>query len=329
MANKYISALITKYFNNNLPLDIQSEFHKWFINSGSSLEKKEVMFELWENCPSQKNSLTEKELKRVHLRIHNWEKSTKSSLYLQIIRAACILLLPVLGFLSGLFLNEGKAPVVMEADLIECFVPYGERKQILLSDGSKVWLNAGSMLIYEKDFIGNTRSMFLSGEANFTVAHNPDKPFIVKTMYMDVEALGTVFNVQSYQEDENCITTLESGKVKINTKQLDGDPIILTPNEQLIYNRVSGTYVTQKVRSEKASQWKQGFLVFQSSSFDDMVTILERRFGIKINYDQRQFKGRSFTVKFSPEEDLNRVLDVLQGIVKMKYKIENGTVYIM
>lgn len=325
---KIIAVLIRKFYENSLPQEILSRFQYWYVQSDSAYEKKAVMEELWKEENAGQNTFTDQELKIIKKRIHTYDKGLLKRQYQWIIRVAAILLLPLLGAVSVYFMKK-ETVYFVEPELVECVVPYGERKHIILPDNSEVWLNSGSFLIYEKEFAGNTRSIFLNGEANFSVTSDPDKPFIVKTAHMDVEALGTVFNVQSYAESELSIATLEERKVRVNPKQDDISPVILSPNQQLIYNRISKTVITQPADATKLSQWKKGFMIFQSDSFDSIVKTLERRFGVRINYKPKKFAGRNFTIRFSPEEDIDEVLNVLKDLVHFKYKKEGDSIEIV
>jgi len=323
-----VPVLIRKFYENDLPPEIQFRFRSWYIDSEATYEKKAVAEELWDKENSGQNLLTQQELKKVKRRIHQYEKRVGNKKNFWFMRAAVIILLPLLGFLSASLLKK-ETVLFIEPELVEYVVPYGEREHIILPDGSEVWLNAGSFMIYEKGFAGTIRSVYLNGEANFSVTSDPDKPFIVKTAYIDVEALGTVFNVQSYADAEISTATLEEGIVRVNPKQEDIAPVILSPNQQLIYNRTSKTFTTQLANAAKLSQWKKGFIVFQNSSFDFIVKSLERQFNVRINYKSEKYAERNFTIKFSPDESLDEVLNILKDLVHFKYKKEDGTIYIL
>jgi ferric-dicitrate binding protein FerR (iron transport regulator) len=298
--------------------------------------KQKVVQQIWENCTTKNNQQipyeqTSQELKRIRKRIRAYENSRHRHhipLYQQILRAAAVLLLPVLSATITYHLKRDTV-IVREPEFVEYFAPLGERKHIILSDGSEVWVNSGSLLISEKEFSGATRTLFLNGEANFSVTPDPNKPFIVKTEYMDITAVGTIFNVQSYPDAGKIVATLESGKVKINAKRT-GTPseIILSPNEQLIYDRATDELVTQKVAAEKSTRWIQGFLVFQSNTFDEIIKVIERKFRISVHYDPNKYKGRIFTIRFSPDEDVHQVFDILKDLGGFQYTIKDGTVYI-
>ena len=141
-------------------------------------------------------------------------------------RAAAILLIPVLGFLFYT-LSEKKSISTQYAaaavDSLEIIAPIGSRTVVQLSDGSTVHLNYGSKIKYPQFFSGETREIELEGEGFFEVAHNPEKPFIVKIRTLNVKALGTAFNVLAYSDDDVIETTLLNGKVVLEKNEQNGE----------------------------------------------------------------------------------------------------------
>lgn len=329
MANKTIHTLISKFFGNDLPEAVRYVFGKWFVGGTHQQEKEEAMLELWEQVPAEADGRTIQELNKLHDRIQiNSRPAIRQSIYRRMVRVAAILLLPLIGAASAYLIMQHE-PNVLEPAWTECFVPNGERKQITLSDGSEVWLNSGSLLVYSAKFEGSQRSVYLNGEASFRVAKDPEKPFIVKTGHMEVEALGTVFNVEAYSDSELTIATLEEGKVRVDTDMEKGEPIILRPDEQVVYNNQLKTISKVIVDAGKVLQWKHGYLTFQGASFDYIVKTIERRFDVTINYETGKFAGRSFTMKFRPDEGLNQVLDILKEMVNgLNYRIKDNIIYI-
>jgi ferric-dicitrate binding protein FerR (iron transport regulator) len=328
MRNKYLPFLIKSFFESDAPEEVQRKFHQWFMESESQPEKREAMRELWDDCSPGSDAQTLPALREVKKRIRRYENNRRLSPYRRFLRAASVFLLPALSASLAYYLKPADS-VVREPEFVEYFVPVGERKHIILADGSEVWANAGSLLITDKDFAGPSRTLFLNGEANFSVAPNPDKPFIVKTEYMDITALGTTFNVQSYPDAGKTVTTLESGKVKISAKHADMQSVvILSPNEQLIYDRATEELITRKVSADAHTRWIQGFLVFQGNTFDELIKGVERKFKIKVLYDPGKYKGRTFTVRFSPDEDVSQVFNILKDVGGFRYKLEGDLVHI-
>jgi ferric-dicitrate binding protein FerR (iron transport regulator) len=213
---------------------------------------------------------------------------------------------------------------------VECFVPNGGRKQITLPDGSVVWLNAGSLLVYPDAFNAGSRTVFLSGEGRFTVTKDESKPFIVKTNYIDVEVLGTVFNLQAYPGSDKTTTILETGKVRINDRSGLQIPVILQPNEQLVYNHMTHSFRKSNVDAAHIYSWTDGYLVFQQENLKNIIQSLERRYNVKINYSDSKFADMTFTVRFHSGETLEEALEILKQIgVNFKYKIIDHDVYII
>lgn len=325
MEKNYTARLIRTFFESNISKEAKTTFQRWFINNEAFEEKQSIMKQLWNEIDACPNETTYRELIRLKKRIRAYDQ-TKQPLYIQFLKITAIVLFLLIGAFSAYFLKK-ESVIILEPQLTEHFVPYGEREQIILPDSSEVWLNAGSVLLYEKEFKGATRSVYLIGEASFTIKKDIH-PFIVKTKEINVEVLGTVFNVQSYMNDVYSITTLEEGKVKINTNEIENEPIFLLPNEQLIFNKNSKSIKKKSVEATKQSLWKQGYLFFQSSDFNYMMNTIERRFNVKINYSPEKFKDRSFTVKFSSDEDLNQIFELLKKVCGFEYKIRDNVIYI-
>ena len=197
MGKRNIHILIEKFFENDLSPEIQKKFHAWLLDRNFQEEKEKAMVTLWEEKSAVANESTFQELSRLHKRIEASDRMLHKPIGLYIKRIAAILLLPLLGAFGTYYYLTKVNPVVEEAQLKECFVANGEQKQVKLPDGTKVWLNSGSLLVYDKHFRGKRRLLFLNGEARFQVAKDPAKPFLVKTAHMTVKALGTVFNLNA------------------------------------------------------------------------------------------------------------------------------------
>ena len=206
-------------------------------------------------------------------------------------------------------------------------VPYGKTFGITLSDGSKVSLNAGSELKYPITFIENekNRIVYLNGEAYFEVSQNENHPFIVDTEDMDVEVLGTHFNVTSYTEDDKTYTVLVEGKVAAHSKLSVSDTKILSPNTKVYFN--GNQLATENVNIEKYVAWVQGELVFVDDSFSIIKNKLERKFNVIINNSYKDLDDIIIKATFK-NETLEQVLKTFQTYTPFDYSINDGVVTI-
>lgn len=178
---------------------------------------------------------------------------------------------------SLLFQNLTKAQK-LEYNILT--VPYGKTFQLKLADGSHVVLNAGTKLKYPVSFLGENRTVFLNGEAYFEVAEDSENPFIVSTDDMDIEVLGTQFNVTSYTDDQKTYAVLVEGKVAARNNLAISETKILNPSELVYFE--GQALQTQKVNTTKYVAWVQGKLVFVDDSFSIIKNKLERKYNLSL-----------------------------------------------
>ncbi|WP_313380073.1 FecR domain-containing protein [Proteiniphilum saccharofermentans] len=310
-----IRILITRFFENDFPKESILKFQHWFTRRENNEEKKRILHELWEQETAKPDKRTLQGLEEMNRRIGKEKKSISVSLSRRLLRIVSILLLPIMsGVLTYWIMYNKTESLAQKMEIIEHIVPDGEMKQILLPDGSKVWLNAGSMLFYSDGFSGLNRRLFLSGEATFQVQKDAKRPFIVKTQYMEVEALGTTFNVRSYVDAGMTAVTLEEGSVRVNVDGKVSISEVISPNEQFVYDHRHGKTSRFEVDAELVSKWKEGYLVFNDASFEDIIRTVERRFNVTVYYDIRKYGGGVFSIKYTPYENVRQVLTVLEAL---------------
>ena len=203
-------------------------------------------------------------------------------------------------------------------------VPYGERSQITLYDGTKVWLNSGTKFRYPVAFSSKTRDVYIEGEAFFDVAKNKNHPFLVYAGQLKVEVLGTLFNVCAYPDDDEIMATLEEGSINaINT--VDGKSVIIKPGEQLILNCATNLLNQQKVNTELYTSWKENLLKFENAPFDEVIKKMERWYDVKINVDAKINTNERYTMTIKTES-LREMLQLVSLTTKIKYEIEENMV---
>ncbi|OXA88065.1 FecR family protein [Flavobacterium hibernum] len=200
-------------------------------------------------------------------------------------------------------------------------VPVGGIYAIILSDGTKVWLNSKSSLKYPVIFSGNTRDVTLEGEAYFEVSKNPHSPFTVKTKSGNVTVLGTHFNVSAYQEDKKFETTLAEGKVKISpiNKTQKNESVVLKPGQQAsVRNEVLRVV---EVDPFVSSAWKDGKFYFENENLKNILDKMERWYNFNVRFEQKSLEQIKFTGIVLKDQSIDQFLDIIRKTSNVKYKI--------
>ncbi|HAZ03399.1 MAG: hypothetical protein A2W90_00070 [Bacteroidetes bacterium GWF2_42_66] len=190
--------------------------------------------------------------------------------------------------------------------------PIGMRSQIVLPDGTNLWLNAGSKIRYHIPFICKKREIELSGEAYLEVAKNPASPFIVKSGTMEIEVLGTQFNVKSYPEENNFEVALKEGNVKCLFKNNGQQKFLdLEPGDYMVYNKADETVSRFNTDIEKYIAWSRNILILDETPMEEVAILLERWYGVEVIIADSDIKNYRFTTKFE-NESLFQVLELLK-----------------
>jgi transmembrane sensor len=201
--------------------------------------------------------------------------------------------------------------------------PTGGQYNIVLADGTKVFLNAVSSIKYPTQFNGDQRIAELEGEAYFEVAKNKSKPFLVKSANQTIEVLGTHFNVHAYNNESVVKTTLLEGSVAVSSKN---QKAILKPGQQANVSESSSKIAVKEVDTEAAIAWKNGRFKFDNADLKSVMKQLERWYGIKVEYrgdvSDVRFNGGTFRNK-----NLSEVLKVLE-LSNIKFKVEGKTIIV-
>lgn len=206
-------------------------------------------------------------------------------------------------------------------------VPKGGEYNLILSDGSKVFVNSMSTLEFPVQFIGNTRTVKLEGEAYFEVAHNKTKPFFVEINGISVEVLGTSFNVKAYPDEILSYTTLIEGKVKLNTLSSGKGGIYLKPNQQAVYSPSSSNIIIQNVDANKFVQWIHGRYVFENESLGEIMKTLSRWYDFEYSFENKELEAIRFEGGLNKYESIYPILDIMNKTNKINVNIEGKEIY--
>jgi transmembrane sensor len=211
--------------------------------------------------------------------------------------------------------------------LTELKVPLNQKKYVILTDGSKIWVNSLSELKYPKVFNGKTREVYLSGEAYFDIRHDASRPFIIHTGKVVTTVLGTAFNIKEDNRQNTVVVTVTRGKVSV----ANGDePLgVITPNQQISFNTVNKRHTQKDVDAKQVIAWQENDIHFNNITFADAATQLEQRFKVKISFANEMVKNCRFTGTALNEENLDKILKVICTFNKATYQTKaDGSIII-
>lgn len=224
------------------------------------------------------------------------------------------------------YIAKNQDNVVISFD--EIHVPYGKSSVVALADGTLINLNAGSSLRYPNGFKAEgNREVFLTGEAYFQVSHDAKRPFLVHTDDLEIEVLGTHFNVQAYADEKNSNTVLVNGVVKVKQTANPEDAVVLKPGMQASYTQGSKSLEIASVNTAPYIAWVKGQLYFDQADFPQIARILERKFDVQIQVNNTALKKEKFTAKFKAES-LEQILKSFNESYPFNYDIKQNTVVI-
>ncbi|WP_455641323.1 FecR family protein [Parabacteroides sp.] len=210
-------------------------------------------------------------------------------------------------------LSEQQELIAFQQELV---VPAGQRAEIMLPDGTKVWLNAGSQLSYPS-FFTKERKVFLSGEGFFDVAKNEKAPFIVSTRTIDVKALGTQFNVFSYPESDYTSVYLQRGSVKAYFPASETDGVILSPEQYLVQR---GKEMQLSTMDPDELLWREGIYTFKKQKLGSIIKKLELYYDVKIIVKDQEILNYEYVGKFRQRDGVLDILRLIQRIHKFNIK---------
>ncbi len=228
-------------------------------------------------------------------------------------------------------IEKKNVKVVQSVEIIEKQNPYGQKTTFELEDGTKVILNAGSKLTYQKVFANHERKVILEGEAFFDVKRDENRPFIVETKELTTTVLGTSFNIKSFMNQGETSVAVASGKVKVmkslNTNITDNQYFFLNENQMITYKSSDNSIIKKESIPEEIFSWKDNIIYFNHAEFDHIISTLQRWYGVEFIIEgNNSFAGR-FNAKYH-DEALDMILEGLKGEYDFEFKIEGKKVYI-
>lgn len=363
MQNDSFLIIASRILSGEASYEDQVELENYFEANDLYKKKFKLLKEYWENKSSVTTD-TDKVLQKIMMQINEkedeGEKSSVAKNRTKAIQffftASKVAIVISVCFVTAFFLlkkssdHSIETPHLKEIQWETRATPKGQKLTIMLPDSTRVVMNSDSRLKLPTRFSGNTREVYLTGEAFFDVTHNAKIPFIIHTNKMNIKVLGTEFNVKSYPEDSTSETTLIRGLIEVTLNDRPSDKIILRPKEKLVVSnepspkRISSItsssssheatllvsslhYVSAKDSAIVETSWMNNKLVFEGENFSKLATELERRYGVNIRFTNNEVKKFQFTGVFE-KESIGEVLKALQLTEKFNYKIEANNITI-
>lgn len=202
-------------------------------------------------------------------------------------------------------------------------VPYGKRSVLTLADGTRIWLNSGSKLVYPSHFDKGLREVYLEGQAYFSVTHAEDAPFYVHTKDMEVKVLGTEFDVSAYDDDPYTATVLTKGSVELTTQRqtlFGSKKTRITPGTRAVFDQDQAVLQTQQVDVQQYISWKDGYLALNVAPLSEIIKKLSRYYRVDIELKQPKLAGVKFGGDLILQDDVRDVLKVLALTTGLNYK---------
>lgn len=203
--------------------------------------------------------------------------------------------------------------------------PRGGEYQVILPDGTRVWLNAASSLSYPTAFNGRTRAVSLTGEAYFEVAKNKNMPFHVNVNGVTIQVLGTRFNINSYSDESDLTTTLLDGSVRVFK---NGHQALLQPGQQAVVGRASDQIAISSANISEVMAWKNGYFLFRDEDIKSIMKKISRWYDIEVEY-RGDVEDQKFGGRFYRSKSFKELLHYLEKLGPLHFKIEGRRVIVM
>lgn len=235
----------------------------------------------------------------------------------------------LLGLITVTAYWQGSRQIQSNFSDIVVEAPLGSKTKLTLPDGSTVWLNAGSKMVYSQGFGVSDRRLAFQGEGYFEVEKNDEMPFLVQTHDVNVTVVGTKFNFRNYPEDEEAVVELLEGKVALENQLKEEAVRYLPPNEKMVLHKATGEMDITSAKVKEATLWTENILLFDEDLLPDIVRELERSYHVQIEIENEDLKQTRFYGQFNQlEQNIYEVLDMLSETGKLKYHEEGKVIYL-
>ncbi len=345
MKDERFTELLGKRLAGELSAEESAEFTGYISANQSYKKEYESLKSYWqqEDAPDEHTiALFEKIKKQTDIAeitgqqqqsSHVIGKPNSLPLYRQWQAIAAILAIALLSFGTYQFFSaDQRGQQTTSIKWKRFYTPARVRSVLTLPDGSKVTLNSASALRYPAAFSGDTREVYLTGEAYLDVAHDRKHPFILHTEKMDIRVLGTQFNVKSYADDSTKEATLFRGSIAVTFPEYPDSRVLLKPSEKVVvknsgYERSTTAFFDNENHYHMETMWMKGQLAFRDASLGSIANSLARKYGVKMVFKNNNIRNLKFSGSFE-KETLSEALHSLQIVTPFNFTIKRDTVYL-
>ena len=318
---------ITKYLQGECSPEEARRVQEWLYYSE---ENRKVFFQtkaLWNYRVTKYFSATEqvdRALARLNQSIDRSEAFRKKEFYIRVARYAASIVV-VLTVSLILWNNNRRSS---SSDLITVNIGQTDSSHlVILNDGSRVWLNSNSSITYPEKFSNEKRIISFSGEAFFEVRHDSLSSFTVQTSNLQVEVLGTSFNVRAYPSERRTETTLLNGKVALQNKK--GDNLkILEPGYMAAFDKKSEQLSLKEVDTDHYIAWRHGLIIFTNATLDEITEKLSALYQVRFVFDTPIADVGEYNFTFRKNQSIEQVMDMLSFIAPMQYRKDGNQIFV-
>lgn len=308
--------LLHKYFFDRLSFREEKEVQEYICANKESEELNDALRDLFDKCLASEG----KPVRHVH-----WGRIVLGALAVAAM-VALLILIPV-SYKAGM---DAGVNQVASIEWIEVNVPFGEKQTVTLSDGTILHLNSGSRLTYPAEFTGDSRTVFMDGEAFLDVAKDPAHPFTIKSQNVDITVLGTSFNFRNFAQERMAELHLMEGSVEACVSiPNDTRTVRLKPGDKMRYNREDGKMDIERFApSGYKAFYEDNSLHFFDMEMADIAKELSRRFNCEIVIMDEELASRRYFSIFTNNETLDQILSVMSSDGKMRVRRSGKTIYL-
>ncbi|GHV20340.1 iron dicitrate transporter FecR [Bacteroidia bacterium] len=311
---------------------------KAIVNRSDNEELDGPLRELWMNdeyppfLPTEKQRMSM--IQRIKQAVYKESQPVILPLYKRFVRTlsrvAAVFIFVLLGGISIYLYRSNRNLTVYGNNEIVLNVGNGQEAGFILPDGTSVRLNSGSMLRYTNNFGAGNRIVNFSGEAFFDVKQDKSRPFIVSTKYMDIEVVGTTFNVSAFDSSDLVEMTLLTGSVKASSKKDPGYQVFVKPNEKVIYNISTGKLTVRETNVQDEMVWLNGEIVFKSEPLSNVLLKMERKYGVHILYEgDTSLLNDCFSGRVGKDSRIGDAMKILTDQYPLKYERKNDDTFVL